>query len=235
MLPFTFNSTDTDQEEEVIINTVMLCAIAIVSIFGAREARNEERRHRRRTLHPGELHPNPRVGTPRQRLRESQEDRGGSDDSSEEDDSMSTTEASTSDEDFSLDDDDDEPPLVEKRGAPAATKTTTQSFEMGESISGVKIANGPLPLPKKASAPTVKSDDEDSGDNFMRAVPAQGKGKATQGGKRKSLDNDDEESDAYIRPIKKGKTTARATVTESLEKNSAGVKLASKTTTVRKL
>ncbi|KAH9163254.1 hypothetical protein EDB89DRAFT_2234341 [Lactarius sanguifluus] len=222
------------QEEDVAVVAAVLCVIACASILGAREARKEQRRRRRRALRQGELHPNSRVGTPRQRLQESQEDSGGSDDSSEEDDSMSTTETSTSDESFSLDDDDDddEPPPAEKQAA--TTKKAMRPFEMGESSSDVKIANDPLRLPKKASPPGVKSDDEDSGDDLIRAVPAKGKVKAVRAGKRKSLDNDDKESDAYIRPVKKNKTTARAMMTESFEKNPAGVKLASKITTVHK-
>ncbi|KAH9025047.1 hypothetical protein EDB85DRAFT_1985355 [Lactarius pseudohatsudake] len=149
-----------------------------------------------------------------QRLRGSQEDCGrrGEDDSGEEDNSMSTTEASTSDDGLSLDDDDDEPPPGEKRAAPVTTKKTTQPFEM-----------------------IVKSDDEDSGDDLIRAAPAKGKSKAVQAGKRKSLDDEeDEDSDAYIRPVKKTKTTAQTRMTESFEKSPARVKLASKTTTVRK-
>ncbi|KAH9053716.1 hypothetical protein EDB87DRAFT_1690033 [Lactarius vividus] len=232
MLPFIFNGTGMDQEGELAVAAAISCVIACASIIGAREAQKEQRRWRRRTLRQGKLHRNSRLGTFRQRLQESQEDFGGSDDSSEEDDSMSTTETSTSDEDFSLDDDDDDkPPPAEKQAAPVANKKTTQPFEMGESGLNVKIANDPLPLPKKALAPAVN---EDSGDGLIRAVPAKGNGKAGQGGKRKSLDDVDQESDAYIRPVKKNKTTARATMAESCKKNPAGVKLASKNTTVRK-
>ncbi|KAH8981997.1 hypothetical protein EDB86DRAFT_387101 [Lactarius hatsudake] len=224
------------EEEDVAVAAAVLCVTACAYILGAHEERKERRRRRRRALRQGELHPNPRVGTPRQRLQESQEDRGGSDDSSEEDDSTSTTETSTSDESFSLDDD-DEPPPAEKQAA--TTEKAMRPFEMGESSSDVKIANDPLRLPKKASALAVKSDDEDSGDDLIRAVPAKGKGKAVQAGKRlrfflSLVPSLDKESDAYIRPVKKNKTTARATMTESFEKNPAGVKIASRTTNVRK-
>ncbi|KAH9171766.1 hypothetical protein EDB89DRAFT_2243310 [Lactarius sanguifluus] len=189
---------------------VFASCIAFASILEAREARNEQRRRCRRTLCRGELHPNPRAGTPRQRLWASQEDCGrrGDDDSGEEDDSTSTTEASTSDDGFSLhddDDDDEEPPPGEKRAAPVTTKKATQPFEMSD------------------PAPPVKSDNEDSGDDLIRAAPAKGKGKGVQADKRKSLDNEDEDSDAYIRRVKKTKATTQA-----------GAKLASKTTTVRK-
>lgn len=47
-----------------------------------------------------------------------------------------------------------------------------------------------------------------------------------------SLDDDDEDSDAYIKPVKKAKPTAQATVTEFFEKKPA--KPASKTTAGRK-
>ncbi|KAH9021892.1 hypothetical protein EDB85DRAFT_2152082 [Lactarius pseudohatsudake] len=129
---------------------------------------------------------------------------------------MSITKASTSDDGFSLrDGDDDEPPPGEKRDAPVTTKKATQPFEMSESGSDVEIKNDPLPLLKSAPAPAVKSENEDLGDDLIRAVLAKGKGKAVQAGKRKSLDNEDEDSDAYIRHVKKTKATAQATVTKS--------------------
>ncbi|KAH9163231.1 hypothetical protein EDB89DRAFT_1912777 [Lactarius sanguifluus] len=226
-VPLMFYNADIyREEEEAAAAAAALCFIAILE---ARDARNERRRRRRRALRRGEPHPNPHGRTPRQMLRESQEDRGSGDDSDEEDDSVSTTdEASTSDDEFSLDDDDDDgdddddqPPPAERRAAPATTKKAT--FETSESSSDIDIANDPA----------VNGDDEDSEDDLVRAVPAKGKGKAVQAGKRKSLDNDDEDSDAHIRPVKKAKTAAQTTMTESFEKYPAGAELASKTTTVR--
>ncbi|KAH9019391.1 hypothetical protein EDB85DRAFT_2008243 [Lactarius pseudohatsudake] len=211
MLPLMFYNADIyREEEEAAAAAAALCFIAILE---AREAR--KRRRRRRALRRGEPHrvgsPNPRAGTPRQMLRESLEDHGGSDDS------VSTTEASTSNDEFSPDDDDEDEPPPAERAAQAITKKAT--FETSESSSDVDIANDPA----------VNSDDEDSGDELVRAAPAKGKGKAVQAGKRKSLDNEDEDSDAYIRPVKK----ARDGRTGSFEKNPAGDELASKTTTVR--
>ncbi|KAH8991598.1 hypothetical protein EDB86DRAFT_3079692 [Lactarius hatsudake] len=121
--------------------------------------------------------------------------------------------SSTSDDGFSHDDDDDdgddddddEPP-AERRAAPATTKKAT--FETSESGSDVDIANDPA----------VNGDDEDSEDDLA--------------GKRKSPDNDDEDSDAYIRSVKKAKTATQTTMMESFEKNPAGGRIASKTTTV---
>ncbi|KAH9066986.1 hypothetical protein EDB83DRAFT_2380249, partial [Lactarius deliciosus] len=221
MMPFIFNSADTYEEEEeeeeelaavaaaaaaaVFFNMcIVVTCVVFVSI--------------------------------QQRLRGSQEDCGrrGEDDSGEEDDSMSTTEASTSDDGMSLDDDDDdddEPPPGDKRAAPVTTKKTTQPIEMSESSSDVEIANDPLPLLKNALTPAVKSD---SGNDLIRAAPAKGRSKAVLAGKRKSLDDEDEDGDAYIRPVKKTKTTAQTRMTESFEKSPARAKLASKTTTVRK-
>ncbi|KAH9053713.1 hypothetical protein EDB87DRAFT_1690025 [Lactarius vividus] len=142
-----------------------------------------------------------------------------------EDDFVSTTEASASDDEFSLDDDDDddEPPSAERRAVPATTKKAT--FETSESSPDVDIANDPA----------VQSDDEDSEDDLVRAAPAKGKGKAVQAqaGKRRSLD-EEEDSDAYTRPVKKTRMTVHATTTVSSQKNPAGAKLASKTTTMRK-
>ncbi|KAH8989799.1 hypothetical protein EDB86DRAFT_3080803 [Lactarius hatsudake] len=219
-----YNADIYREEKEAAAAAAALCFIAILE---ARDARNERRRRRRRALRQGEPHANPRARIPRQMLRESQEDREGDDAEDEEDDSVYTEASSTSDDGFSHDDDDDdgddddddEPP-AERRAAPATTKKAT--FETSESGSDVDIANDPA----------VNGDDEDSEDDLVRAAPAKGKGKVVQAGKRKSLDNDDEDSDAYIRPVKKAKTATQTTMTESFEKNPAGGRIASKTTTV---
>ncbi|KAH8982001.1 hypothetical protein EDB86DRAFT_3086592 [Lactarius hatsudake] len=223
MSPFIFNSADDEEEEEeeeeeevaaAVAATVAaamffnMCIVVTCVVFVSIQ----------------------------QRLRGSQENCGrrGEDDSGEEDNSMSTK-ASTSDDGLSLDDDDDEPPPGEKRAAPVTTKKTTQPFEMSKSSSDVEMANDPLLLLKNAPTPAVKSGDEDSGNVLIRSAPAKGRSKAVLAGKRKSLDDEDEDSDAYIRPVKKTKTTAQTRMTESFEKSPARAKLASKTTTVRKL
>ncbi|KAI9436960.1 DNA topoisomerase II [Lactarius indigo] len=156
-----------------------------------------------------------------------------------------TTKTSASDDGLSLDDDDGGgPPPAKKRAAPPATKKATQAIKKSESGSDAEMADGPpapAPLPKKAQARPVKSDDDDSGDDLVLAAPAKGKGKAAQVAKRKSPDDDDEDSDAYIKPVKKTKPTAQATMTEFFEKKpiaaatkTAVAKPASKATTARK-
>ncbi|KAH9037042.1 DNA topoisomerase [Lactarius hengduanensis] len=165
--------------------------------------------------------------------------------------------ASASDDGLGLDDDDDDdgPPPGKKRAAPPATKKATQAIKKSESGSDVEMADDPPPpppLPKKAQARPMKSEDEGSGDDLIRAAPAKGKGKAAQVAKRKaqvapplllllSPDDDDEDSDAYIKPVKKSKPAAQATMTEFFDKKlvaaaskTAAAKPASKTTTARK-
>ncbi|KAH9065029.1 DNA topoisomerase II [Lactarius vividus] len=154
-----------------------------------------------------------------------------------------TTKASASDDWLGPDDDDDDdgPPPAKKRAALPATKKATQTIKKSESGSDVEMADDlPAPAPPK-KAPPVKSDDGDSGDDLIRAAAAKGKGKAAQVVKRKSLEDDDEDSDAYIKPVKKAKPTAQATMTEFFEKTpaaaaskTAAAKPASKTTTARK-
>lgn len=68
-----FNDTDTYEDEDTA--AAALLAIIITSVLAAREARNERRQPHRLYLRRGELLPNPRVGTPWQRLWDNQEDR----------------------------------------------------------------------------------------------------------------------------------------------------------------
>ncbi|KAI9429900.1 hypothetical protein H4582DRAFT_2088035 [Lactarius indigo] len=56
-----------------------------------------------------------------------------------------------------------------------------RSFGISEPSSDVGIENDSLPLP----APAAKGDDEDPGDDLIRAAPAKGKGKAVQAHKHK--------------------------------------------------
>ncbi|KAI9452419.1 hypothetical protein BJY52DRAFT_1226120 [Lactarius psammicola] len=167
-----------------------------------------------RLLRWGELHPNPRVCTSQQRLQESQEGRGcgggdnfgeGDNDYDDNDDGLSLD----GDEDnwLSLNDNDkdNEPPPAKKR---AVLATTTQPFKVSISSSDVEMVNNPpLPLPKKIPAPALKSDDEDLEDDLTWPALAKGKHKATQARKRKSLDDDNEDSDAFIKPVKKTKAS----------------------------
>ncbi|KAH8999766.1 hypothetical protein EDB92DRAFT_1812884 [Lactarius akahatsu] len=184
------------------------CIIALASILEAREARDELRRRRRHTLRRGEPYPNPCAGTPSRKARKIA--------------GVATTRTATDDK-FSFNDDDDEPPPAEKhRRQPP--RNATRPFEISESSSDTEIVNDPLPalsLPYRRMLRPGPSCDEDSGDDLVRAAPA--KGKACKG-----LDNDDEDSDANIRPIKKTMTTTQTTMTESSEKHPAGAKLASK-------
>ncbi|KAH9025017.1 hypothetical protein EDB85DRAFT_2179795 [Lactarius pseudohatsudake] len=229
MLPFIFNSADIYEEEEeeedeeeeeevaaVAAVAAALCIItscvAFASILEARDARNEQRR-RRVAPKSSCWHTTAKAPGKPGRLRTP-----GDDDSGEEDDSMSITEASTSDDGFSLrdGDDDDEPPPGEKRDAPVTTKKATQPFEMSESGSDVEIKNDPLPLLKSAPAPAVKSENEDLGDDLIRAALAKGKGKAAC--KEDQGDCTGHGDKVFLED----------------EKNLAGAKLVSKTTTVRK-
>ncbi|KAN0138695.1 type II DNA topoisomerase [Lactarius tabidus] len=128
------------------------------------------------------------------------------------------------------DDDDDEPlPVAKNRGVKA-----TKPAKKAESDSDVEMVKD-LPPKKKAPA-RLKSEDDDDDDEIIRAAPAKGKGKAAQTSKRKSPDDDDDDdSDAYIKPVKKTKPTAQATVTEFFEKKpAAAAKPAPKATTARK-
>ena len=71
-----FNAMDTPfYEEEDDTAAAALFAIITTSILEAREARNEQRQRHRLYLCRQELIPDPRAGTPWQRLWESQNDR----------------------------------------------------------------------------------------------------------------------------------------------------------------
>jgi hypothetical protein len=68
-----FNNTDIYEDEDDAVVAAFFLAV-LASILSAREARNERRQPHRLYLRWGELLPNPRVGTPWQRLWDSQED-----------------------------------------------------------------------------------------------------------------------------------------------------------------
>jgi DNA topoisomerase-2 len=75
--------------------------------------------------------------------------------------------------------DDDPPPPPKKRAAPAKKAPLKTEFR-----SDAEMTDDPPPPLK---APAVKSeDDQDSGDDLVRAALAKGKGKATEASKRKS-------------------------------------------------
>jgi hypothetical protein len=73
-LMFEFNNADIYEDEDNAAAAAFF-TIIIISILQAHEARNEQRQRHRLYLRRGELLPNPRIGTPWQRLWESQEDR----------------------------------------------------------------------------------------------------------------------------------------------------------------
>ncbi|KAI0264983.1 DNA topoisomerase [Gloeopeniophorella convolvens] len=87
----------------------------------------------------------------------------------------------TSDDEMDFDDDSPPPPPPKKRAAPA--KKTPPKVEPDSDIEMVEDASA-VPPPKKAVP--VKSDDDDSADDLVRAALAKGKGKAAQSSKRKS-------------------------------------------------
>ncbi|KAI0297539.1 type II DNA topoisomerase [Multifurca ochricompacta] len=160
--------------------------------------------------------------------------RGGGDDSGDDDDFMPTKKAAAakarkpvvpatgtsrarpkakrSDDEMSFDD--EPPPPIKKRAAPEKKAP----FKI-EPSSDMEMADDPLPPKEDAPPMKVKSDDdEDSGDNLIREALAKGKGKATQARKRRSLGDEEDDKDAYIKPAKKAKSTTQASMKDFLGK-----------------
>ncbi|KAH8981970.1 DNA topoisomerase [Lactarius akahatsu] len=102
---------------------------------------------------------------------------------------------------------------------------------------GASRARPKAAIKASASDDWLGPDDDDDDDG----PPPAKKQAAPPATKKATLDNDDEDSDAYIKPAKKTKLAAQATMTEFFEKKpaaaaskTAAAKPASKTTTARK-
>ncbi|KAI9452414.1 DNA topoisomerase [Lactarius psammicola] len=142
--------------------------------------------------------------------------RGAGDDSGDDDDFMPTKKAAAAKA--------RKPPIAPAAGASRArpkaiTKASASDDELG--LDDDDDDEPPPPAKKRAAPATTK--------------------KAPQPLKKSDPDNDDDDSDAYIKPVKKTKPTAQATMTEFFDKKpaaaaskTAATKPGSKTTTARK-
>jgi DNA topoisomerase II len=90
-----------------------------------------------------------------------------------------------SDDEMNLDDEPPPPPPKKRAAAAAPAKKAPPKIESGSDLEMADDHDLPSPPPKKV-APAVKSDDQDSGDDLVRAALAKGKGKAAETSKRKS-------------------------------------------------